>query len=54
VVKLRETDGLSWATIGYKLKLVPADAGKSNAGGAARRLFKLVKGADARTGPLPK
>jgi len=49
VVKLREDQGMSWAQIGYKLKLVPADAGKSSAGGAARRLFKLIKGADADT-----
>jgi len=49
VVKMRETDGMSWAPIGFKLKLVPADAKKQTAGGAARRLYKLVRGADADT-----
>ena len=52
VVKLREDKGMSWAAIGFQLKLV--DAGKSNAGGAARRLFKLVKGAEASTARLVK
>ena len=41
----------SWAKIAYSLKLVPEGAPKQQAGGTARRLYKLVKGADAPTGP---
>jgi hypothetical protein len=41
----------SWAKIGYALKLVPEGAPKSQAGDAARRAYRQVKGADAPTGP---
>jgi hypothetical protein len=40
----------SWAKIGYALKLVPEGAPKSQAGDAARRAYRQVKGADAPTG----
>jgi primosomal protein N' len=41
----------SWAKIGYALKLVPEGAPKSQAGDAARRAYRQVKGEDAPTGP---
>jgi hypothetical protein len=41
----------SWAKIGFALKLVPEGAPKSQAGDAARRAFKQVRGAEAPTGP---
>jgi hypothetical protein len=41
----------SWARIGYALKLVPEGAPKSQAGDAARRAYRQVKGEDAPTGP---
>ena len=41
----------SWAKVGYALKLVPEDAPKSQAGDAARRAYRQVKGENAPTGP---
>jgi hypothetical protein len=41
----------SWAKIGYALKLVPEGAPKAQAGDAARRAYRQIKGADAPTGP---
>jgi hypothetical protein len=54
VVALREKDGLSWLKIGAKLELAPeAESAKAGAS-RARTLYRLVKGQDASTGPLPK
>jgi hypothetical protein len=39
----------SWAKIAYSLKLVPETATKQQAGNAARRAYRQVKGADALT-----
>jgi hypothetical protein len=41
----------SWAKIAYALKLVDEGVSKQQAGNAARRAYKLVKGDDAPTGP---
>jgi hypothetical protein len=41
----------SWAKVGYALKLVPEGAPKSQAGDAARRAYRQVKGENAPTGP---
>ena len=41
----------SWTKIGYALKLVPAEAPKSQAGDAARRAYRQVKSENAPTGP---
>jgi hypothetical protein len=41
----------SWAKIAFALKLVPEGAPKAQAGDAARRAFRQVRGADAPTGP---
>jgi hypothetical protein len=54
VVQLREEKQLSWLKIGAKLELAPeAESAKAGAS-RARTLYKLVKGADADTGPLNK
>jgi hypothetical protein len=41
----------SWAKIAYALKLVPEGAPKAQAGDAARRAYRQVRGQDAPTGP---
>jgi hypothetical protein len=41
----------SWAKIAYALKLVPEGAPKAQAGDAARRAYRQVKGENAPTGP---
>ena len=41
----------SWAKVAYALKLVPDTAPKAQAGDAARRAYRQIKGADAPTGP---
>jgi hypothetical protein len=41
----------SWAKIAYALKLVPEGAPKAQAGDAARRAYRQIKGDDAPTGP---
>jgi hypothetical protein len=41
----------SWAKVGYALKLVPEGAPKAQAGDAARRAYRQVRGQDALTGP---
>lgn len=41
----------SWAKIAFALKLVADGASRQQAGNAARRMYKLVKGEDAPTGP---
>jgi hypothetical protein len=41
----------SWAKIAYSLKLVPEGAPKAQAGDAARRAYRQIKGDDAPTGP---
>jgi hypothetical protein len=52
VVAARDNDGLSWLKIGAKLELAPeAESAKAGAS-RARTLYRLVKGADADTGPL--
>jgi hypothetical protein len=53
VVKLRDTDGLSWLRIGATLKLSNGSTPKAGAS-RARTLYRSVKGADAETGPLAK
>ena len=54
VVKLRDRDSKSWLKIGAELHL--ADGAETAKAGAsrARTLYRLVKGQDASTGPLPK
>jgi hypothetical protein len=52
VVKLRDTDGLSWLKIGTALKLAEGAATPKAAASRARTLYRLVKGQDADTGPL--
>jgi hypothetical protein len=41
----------SWAKIAFALKVVDDGASKQQAGSTARRLYKLVKGENAPTGP---
>ena len=41
----------SWAKIAYALQLVPKGAPKAQAGDAARRAYRQVRGDDAPTGP---
>jgi hypothetical protein len=41
----------SWAKIGFALKLVPEGVPKSQAGDAARRAYRQVRGDNAPTGP---
>jgi hypothetical protein len=41
----------SWAKIAYSLKLVPEGAPKAQAGDAARRAYRQIKGENAPTGP---
>jgi hypothetical protein len=54
VVTARDREGLSWLKIGAEFNLAPgAESAKAGAS-RARPLYKLVKGADADTGPLSK
>jgi hypothetical protein len=54
VVQLREEKRLSWLKIGAKLKLAPEAESPKAAASRVRTLYRLVKGQDADTGPLPK
>jgi hypothetical protein len=54
VVQLREEKQLSWLKIGTKLKLAPEAESPKAGASRARTLYRLVKGQDASTGPLPK
>jgi primosomal protein N' len=52
VVAARDKDGLSWLKIGARFKLSTSEQPKAGAS-RARTLYRLVKGDDADTGPLP-
>jgi hypothetical protein len=52
VVAARDKDGLSWLKIGAKFKLSDSEQPKAGAS-RARTLYRLVKGQDADTGPMP-
>ena len=54
VVKLRDTDGLSWLKFGAALKLAEGAATPKAGASRARTLYRLIKGQDASTGPLAK
>lgn len=53
VVTMRDKQGLSWLKIGDALKLAEGAASPKAGASRARTLYRLVKGQDASTGPLP-